>query len=210
MISAVTSAYSATTVWDSLKIVADGSGGYGFVALIIMVVFLILALMLLIYYVLRIVTLYIGAVLAPLIVLLQIMPGFKDFSLTAIKAYITNIFVLFIHVIILTLAATLFEGVKIKDGTTPFNPIMAMIIGVATLLALLRTQSVLMQMTYVSAGPRSLRKLSSQFMNGVSYTTSKMQNARSSRTSAAETATSRGNTSAASTKPKTHTKEGYK
>lgn len=210
MISAVSSAYSATAVWDSLKLVADGSGGYGFVALVIMVVFLILALMLLIYYVLRIVTLYIGAVLSPLIALLQIMPGFKDFSLTAIKAYITNIFVLFIHVIILTLAATLFEGVRVEGGTTPFNPVMAMIIGVATLLALLKTQAVLMQMTYVSAGPRALRKLSNQFMNGVSYTTSKMQSARTSRSVAAESATSSGKTTTASSKPKTHTKEGYK
>jgi uncharacterized membrane protein len=152
------------------------------------------------------VTLYVGAVLAPIVALLQIIPGFKDFSITATKAYIVNIFLLFIHVIILTLAATLFASVKVEGGATPFNPVMAMIVGVATLLALLKTQSVLMHMSYVSAGPRAMRKLGTQFMNGVSYTTSKIQSSRSSRQVAGETAKS----NSSSSKPKTTTKEGYK
>jgi hypothetical protein len=83
---------------------------------------------------------------------------------------------------------------------------MAMIVGVATLLALLKTQSVLMHMSYVSAGPRALRKLSSQFMNGVSYTTSKIQSSRSSRQLVSDNSKSSGSSS----KPKTTTKEGYK
>ncbi len=206
MIHAVEAVYSSQTVWDVLKSVSDLSGGYGFVALLIMVVFLILAVMLIIFYVLRIVTLYVGAVLAPIVALLQIIPGFKDFSITATKAYIVNIFLLFIHVIILTLAATLFASVKVEGGATPFNPVMAMIVGVATLLALLKTQSVLMHMSYVSAGPRAIRKLGTQFMNGVSYTTSKIQSSRSSRQVAGETAKS----NSSSSKPKTTTKEGYK
>jgi hypothetical protein len=206
MIHAVESIYSSNSVWEILKSVSDLSGGYGFVALLIMVVFLILALMLIVFYVLRIVTLYVGAVLSPIVALLQIIPGFKDFSLTATKAYIVNIFLLFIHVIILTLAATLFESVKLEGGSGSFNPVMAMIVGVATLLALLKTQSVLMHMSYVSAGPRALRKLSSQFMNGVSYTTSKIQSSRSSRQLASDNTKSSGSSS----KPKTTTKEGYK
>ena len=206
MIHAVESIYSSNSVWEILKSVSDLSGGYGFVALMIMVVFLILALMLIVFYVLRIVTQYVGAVLSPIVALLQIIPGFKDFSLTATKAYIVNIFLLFIHVIILTLAATLFESVKLEGGSGSFNPVMAMIVGVATLLALLKTQSVLMHMSYVSAGPRALRKLSSQFMNGVSYTTSKIQSSRSSRQLASDNTKS----SSSSSKPKTTTKEGYK
>ncbi len=210
MIKAVTSAYSSINVWDELKVVADGAGGYGFVALLVMVVFLILSLMLLIFYVLRIVTLYVGAVMAPIVVLLQLIPGFKDFSMTATKAYIVNIFVLFIHVIILTLAATLFEGVRMEGGDIPFNPVMAMIIGVAALLALLRTQAVLMQMTYVSAGPRAMRKMGSQFMNGVTYTTSRIQSTRRSRQFATETAGTNGGSNSTPRKPKSQTKEGYK
>lgn len=214
MISAVENIYSASTVWDTLKLVAEGSDTYGFVALLVMVVFLILSLMLLVFYVLRIVTLYVGAVLAPIVALLQIIPGFKDFSLTAIKAYIVNVFVLFLHVIILTLTATLFAGIRADSGT-PNNAIMSLIVGVAALLALLRTQAVLMQMTYVSAGPRAMRRLGTQFMNGVSYTTqaARKYNRRlepQTDTFTPSRSSGRQTSSGSSSKPKTTTKEGYK
>ncbi len=175
MVHAIESVNGSMTVWDSLKSVAESAGTQGFVALLIMVVFLILSLMLLVYYVLRIVTLYVGAVMAPMVALLLIIPGFKDFTMTAMKTYIVNVFVLFIHVIILTLAASLFIGIGEGSVTTPINPVMSMIIGVAVLLTLLKTQGALMQMTYVSSGPKAIRKLSSQFMNGVSYTTSRVK-----------------------------------
>jgi hypothetical protein len=175
MIVAVEKAFSSLTVWEALSSVVSEAGGQGLVALLIMVVFLILTTMLLVYYVMRIVTLYVGAILSPLAIMLSVLPGFRDFSATAAKVYVTNIFVLFIHVIILTLAATLFAGLK-KDGQVqPYDPIMATVIGVATLIALLKTQGVLMQLSYVSAGPRALRKLGGQFMNGVHYTSTKIQ-----------------------------------
>lgn len=179
MITAVEKAFDSLTVWDALNSVVSDAGGQGLVALMIMVVFLVLATILLVYYVMRIVTLYVGAILSPLAILLSSLPGFRDFSATAAKVYVTNIFVLFIHVIILTLAATLFVGLK-KDGQIqPYDPVMAMIIGVASLLTLLKTQGVLMQLSYVSAGPRALRKLGGQFMNGIHYTSTKFKNTRS-------------------------------
>lgn len=202
MISAVESAYSSLSVWDALTGVADTAGGQGFVALLIMVVFLILAAILLVYYVMRIVTLYIGAVLSPIVALLQIIPGFKDFTTTAIKVYISNIFVLFVHVVILTLAATLFDGLRTEGADPPYDPVMAMIVGVATLIALLKTQGVMMQISYVSVGPRALRRLGSEFMHGVGYLSSRKG---SSRQLAGEEATT-----TKSSKPKKVTKEGYK
>ena len=50
---------------------------------------------------------------------------------------------------------------------------MAMIVGLATVMALLKTQGVMMQFSYVSGGARNARKLGGQFMNGVSYMTGK-------------------------------------
>ena len=55
------------------------------------------------------------------------------------------------------------------------DPIMATVVGVATLVALLKTQGVMMQLSYVSIGPKAIRKLGSQFVNSVSYATSKMK-----------------------------------
>lgn len=177
MIGAIESAFNSLSVWDALKAVVSQAGGQGIVALLIMVVFLVLATILLVYYVMRIVTLYVGAILSPLVVLLSSVPGFRDFSATATKAYITNIFVLFVHVIILMLAATLFVGLN-KGGDNPFDPVMTMIVGVAAILSLLKTQGAMMQLSYVSVGPRALRKLGGQFMNGVHYTTDKMRSSR--------------------------------
>lgn len=181
MIKAVEAAFSSISVWDVLLKIADVAGGLGLVSLLIMLVFLILSVILLVFYVMRLVTLYVGAVLSPLIVLLAILPGFKDFAMTAIKAYLTTIFVLFVHVIILQLAASLFATTLFNNPGADPNVLMAMIVGIATLITLLKTQGVMMQLSYVSVGPRALRKLGGQFMTGVSYTTTKIKAARTVR-----------------------------
>lgn len=174
MISAVQNAYDSLSVWDALSGVASDAGGQGLVALLVMVVFMVLSAILLVYYVTRIVTLYIGAVLAPIVILLQIVPGFRDFTATAAKTYVTNIFVLFVHVVILTLAATLFEGLRAEGAEQPFDPVMAMIIGVAAVLTLLRTQNAMNNLAYVSIGPSSMRKMSKQFVSSVSHVGGKL------------------------------------
>lgn len=181
MIDAVRNSFASLSVWDALSSVAEGSGAQGFVSLLIMIVFLVLAVILLIYYIMRIVTLYIGAVVSPLVALLQVVPGFKDFTITATKAYVANIFVLFIHALILMLAATLFEGLRLKGQGISYDPVMAMLVGSAALLTLLKTQGAMMQMSYVSVGPRALRKMSNEFMNGISYTSSRFRGSRSSK-----------------------------
>lgn len=168
MIDALRGAYEYLSVWDALSSVASTADGQGLVALLVMVVFMILAVILLVYYVTRIVTLYVGAVLAPVVILLQLIPGFKDFASTALRAYVTNIFILFVHVVILTLAATIFEGLR-QEGDTPFDPVMTNIVGIAALLAVLKTQGTMMQMSYVSGGPRAMRKLGTEFMHGVGF-----------------------------------------
>jgi len=169
MIDAIRGAYLSLSVFDALLGVADTADGQGLAALLIMVVFMILAVILLVYYVTRIVTLYVGAVLAPVVIMLQLVPGFKDFASTAIRTYVATVFILFVHVVILTLAATLFEGVRMEGAEQPFDPVMSMIIGIAALLALLKTQGVMMQMSYISGGPRAMRKLGNEFMHGVGF-----------------------------------------
>ncbi len=173
MIHALYAGFSQTSVWDVLTKVVQQSGGMGLAALLIMVAFLIVAVILLIYYVGRIVTLYLGAVLAPLVFLMGLLPGFRDFALSAAKTYLATVFVLFVHVVILELAATLFTGMSAATADHAPDPLMAMVVGLATLIALLKTQGVMMQLSYASVGPRTARKLGGQFMNGVSYLSGK-------------------------------------
>jgi len=169
MIHAMTAGFGNVTVWDALTKVVDKGDGLGLATLLIMIAFLILSFILLIYYVGRIVTLYIGAVLSPLALLLWLIPSFRDFSESAAKVYLTTIFVLFVHVVILQLAASLFTGLAVSSPTHTPDTLMALVVGIATLLALLKTQGVLMELSYASIGPKTARKLGGQFINGVSY-----------------------------------------
>lgn len=173
LITATSKVGGASTVWDTLIKVVGDSGGQGIAALLIMLAFLIFSVILLVYYVGRLVTLFIGTVLAPIVLMVWLVPGFRDFSETAIRAYITTIFVLFVHVVILQLAASLFTGMSVVSGNDVPNTLIAMVTGLATIIALLKTQGVMNQFSYVSLGPRSMRQLGGKFINGVSHMTGK-------------------------------------
>lgn len=192
LIKAVGLISGSSSVWDTLMKVVEQTSGLGIAALLIMVGFVICSIVLLVYYVMRLVTLYIGAVLAPLVSLLWLVPGFRDFAETAFKTYLSTIFVLFVHVVILQLSASLFSGMATASGEDAVpDTLMAMVTGIATILMLLKAQGVMMQFSYVSMGTRNMRKLGGQFINGVSYMTGKTKAAAStisSKTSSAKTA----------------------
>lgn len=194
LITAINKVSGASSVWETLTAVVKESGGQGAAALLVMLAFLIFSIILLIYYVSRLVVISLGAVLSPLVIALWLLPAFRDFAVSAIKTYITTIFVLFVHVIILMLASTLFAGMSATDGDNSIpNVLMSMVVGLATVMTLLKTQGVMMQFSYVSMGARNARKLGSQFMNGVSYMTTKGRaaaGAAQSRTSSARLARS--------------------
>ena len=209
LINAITKVTGATSVWVTLTAVVKESGGQSAAALLVMIAFLIFSVILLIYYVSRLVVLFLGAVLSPLVIGLSLLPSFRDFSVTAARTYVTTIFVLFVHVVTLELAATLFVGLSATDGNNGLpNVLMSMVIGLATVLTLLKTQGVMMQFGYVSLGARNARKLGSQFMNGVSYLTGKGQAAVSSVSSKASSGAAA--TSSKSTRTTTQTNTGYK
>lgn len=173
LITAIGKVGGASSVWETLTAVVKESGGQGAAALLVMLAFLILSIILLIYYVGRLVVLFLGAVLSPLIIALWLIPSFKDFAVSAVKTYITTIFVLFVHVVTLVLAASLFSGMSAIEGNPAPNVLMSMVVGLATVLTLLKTQGVMMQFSYVSMGARNARKLGGQFINGVSHLTGK-------------------------------------
>lgn len=173
MIKAVYAAGGNVSIWNVLTEVVKQSGGQGLAALLIMVVFVLFSVILVVYYVLRLITLYIGAVLSPLVLLTWLVPGFRDFCETAIKTYLTTIFVLFVHVVILQLASSLFTGMAADSGNNVPDTLMAMVTGLATLIALLGVQQKMMQLSYVGGGARNARRLGGQFINGLSAVTGK-------------------------------------
>jgi len=174
LVSAVGKISGASSVWETLIEIVKQTSGQGLAALLMMLAFVVLSVVLVVYYIMRLVTLYIGAVLSPLVSLLWLVPGFRDFAETAFKTYLTTIFVLFVHVVILQLSASLFTGMATASGDNQLpNALMAMVVGIATILVLLKVQGTMMQFSYVSMGARNMRKLGGQFINGVSYMASK-------------------------------------
>ena len=171
MISALQSGFGDLNVWKVLSNIVDQSGSMSIAALLIMVVFLVLTFILLVYYVGRLVTLYLGAVLAPIVLLLWLLPSFKDFANNAIKTYLSTIFVLFVHVVILLLSGSILSTLVSPGSDGNPDQIMSLVVGMSTLVALIKTQGVLSQLNYASIGPKSIRKLSSQFMNGLNQGT---------------------------------------
>lgn len=169
MIHALQSGFVSVSLWDTLGEITKESADIGLAGLVIMAAFLVLTVMLLVYYVGRLITLYIGAILSPLILMLWLLPAFKDFALAALKVYLTTIFVLFVHVVIILLASSIFRGVLNGDDSGQTNTLMAMIVGLATLLALLKTQGVMQELSYAASTPRAAREMASSFMKGVSY-----------------------------------------
>lgn len=177
MIHALKSGFPSTSIWDLLSELTKKSTELGLGGLLVMIAFLVLTVMLLVYYVMRLIALYIGAVLSPLVVLLYLLPAFKDFAVTALKIYLTTIFVLFVHVVMILLASSIFSGMLQGDNSGQPNTLMALIVGLATVLALLKTQGVMQELSYAASTPRAAREVTGSFMRGVSY----MNNLRSRR-----------------------------
>lgn len=164
MIKALQSGFASTDIWGVLIEMTKKSSDLGLAGLLIMMGFIVLSLILLIYYVGRLLTLYIGAILAPIVLLVWLIPAFKDFALAALKTYVVTIFVLFVHVVIWLLAASIFTGMMAGDNSGQPNTIMALIVGVATIVTLLKTQSVMKEFSYAASVPRAAREISSQFI----------------------------------------------
>jgi hypothetical protein len=165
MIQALLIGMSNEIIWTALGGLIAGAATVNIGILLFIAIAIILAVMLLIYYLKRLIVLYIGAVLSPLIVLLWLLPSFRDFAISAAKMYITTIFVLFVQVVVLMLAVSLFSGLIQGEG----NPFMTALLAIATLSVLLSTNRTMNQLTMMSAGGQGMRKLGNTFVRGVSH-----------------------------------------
>lgn len=169
MIYALQSGFPSVDIWAVLTSITKQSSEMGVVGLLVMVAFLILSIMLLLFYLMRLVALYIGAILSPLVILLWLIPAFKDFAITALKTYLATIFVLFVHAVIMILAASILTGIDAAEPSAQPNALMAMMVGLATILTLLKTQSFLQEVSTVASVPRAAREMSGSFIRSVGY-----------------------------------------
>lgn len=135
-----------------------------FITLIFMLLFVILAVVLLLFYITRLITIAVGAVLSPLIFLLWALPKFSDFAEVSARTYLTTIFSIFVHVVVIQLAAA-FLTLPDQVGT---NSLISILVGVGMLLTLLKTQSFMVQLMFYNSGRTLVKKVSGQIMNVMS------------------------------------------
>lgn len=171
MIQALLIGMSNDIIWTALGTLIATAASVNIGVLLFIAIAIILAVMLLIYYLKRLIILYIGAVLSPLIVLLWLLPSFRDFAISSAKMYITTIFVLFVQVVVLMLTVSLFSGLIQGEG----NPFMTALLAIATLSVLLSTGRTMNQLTMMSAGSQGMRKLGNTFVRGVSHVASSVK-----------------------------------
>lgn len=146
----------------------NGIHGSILITLIFMILFVILAVVLLLFYISRLIVISLGAVLSPFLCLLWLLPGFTDFATIAMKTYFITIFTVFVHVVIIQLASS-FLTLPGQSGTNSF---IAILVGIATLFTLLKVPAMIIQFAFYSASAGALRKLGGQIIHVVSSTKS--------------------------------------
>ena len=138
------------------------------ITLIFMIIFIVLAVTLLLFYIGRLIMIAFGAVVSPLICLLWLIPSMTGFAENAITMYLITIFSLFVQVIIIQLASA-FLTIPGQDGT---NPIISVLIGVALFSVLLKSTAITAQLALSSQTTGAVKKIGGQIMNVVSPATS--------------------------------------
>lgn len=164
MVSAIANGFDAPPIWDLLNKLFTLSSATGVAVLLIMVAFLIVGLILLVYYLGRLVTIFLGAVLSPVVVLMWLLPSFRDLANTLARTYIGTIFVLFVHIVILKLSSAVLLGMYFTNGGGDIQPLLPLGIGLATLLSLLKVEGVMSQYMAAAVAPRAMRNISRQLV----------------------------------------------
>ncbi len=145
------------------------SGTTALITLIFAVLFILLAVVLLIFYISRLMILAFGAVISPLVCLLSLSSKMSDFVGNAVKIYIVTIFTVFLHVVIIQLASAFLT----VPGQVGENPIIGILVGVALFSVLLKSTSVTVQLAMSSQAGNTLKKFSTQIINVISSNSGK-------------------------------------
>jgi len=145
------------------------SGQTALITLIFVIIFIILAAVLLLFYISRLMILAFGAVISPLVCLLSLIPSMADLAANATKAYFITIFSVFIHVVIIQLASA-FLTVPNQVGA---NPVISILIGIALFSILLKSTATTIQLALTGGTSNLIKNLGGKLMNVMSSSSAK-------------------------------------
>ena len=130
------------------------------ITLIFLIIFLIVAIVLLFMFITRLIFISLGAVLSPFIFLLWTIPKFSDFAEIATKSYLTAVFMVFVQVVIVQLAASFLALPEASN-----NSLISIAIAIGLFLTLLKVPSFMTNMMLYVSGNGKLKKLGGQIIN---------------------------------------------
>ncbi|MCC7570316.1 pilin [Candidatus Micrarchaeota archaeon] len=139
------------------------TGGTPLIILVFLVLFLIISIVLLLFYISRLIFISLGAVLSPFIFLLAALPRFSSFASIAVKSYLTSIFVVFVHVVIIQLAGSFLALPEHSE-----NSLISIAVGIGLFITLLKAPQMMMQMVFYTSRAGTFRKLGNQIINVMS------------------------------------------
>lgn len=136
------------------------NGNTPLITLIFLIIFIIVAIVLLFMYITRLIFVSLGAVMSPFIFLLWTIPKFSDFAEIAVKSYVASVFIVFVHVVVIQLAAS-FLALPEQSN----NSLVSIAVAIGLFLTLLKVPSIMANMMFYTSGNGKLRKLGGQIMN---------------------------------------------
>lgn len=163
----VTSKESLTKGWLDMAFNPKTFSGdnLGMITLIFAAVFVVIASILLLSYVTRLIVIVLGAVLSPFVFLLWCLPKFSDFAEMATRMYLVSVFSVFIHVVIIYLAASFVEVIPDSSGG---EQIMSVVVSIGLVTTLLKVQTGMVQMMFHNTGRSLIKNVGGQIMNVMS------------------------------------------
>lgn len=145
---------------NAINLNSLASGTAPLITLVFLVLFLIIAIVLLLLYISRLIMISLGAVLSPFIFLLWTLPKFADFAEVAIKTYLVTVFTVFVHIVVIQLAAAF---LTLPENSN--NSLISIAVAIGLFFTLLRIPSIMMQMVLFTARSGTVRKLGGQLIN---------------------------------------------
>jgi hypothetical protein len=139
------------------------SGTTPLITLVFLLLFLIIAVVLLLMYISRLIMISLFAVLSPFIFLLWTIPKLSDIAEIAIKSYFVTVFIVFVHVVVIQLAASF---LALPENSN--NSLLSIAIAIGLFFTLLKTPSLMMQMVMYTSGNNAFKKIGGQIINVIS------------------------------------------
>ncbi|MCY3804515.1 MAG: hypothetical protein OXF85_01445 [Candidatus Saccharibacteria bacterium] len=156
--------FDSVNPWLTWKTLSQGGILPSLAGSLLLIIFVSLAVFLAIYYFMRLVIIYLGAILSPLICLLLFFNFTKGFALSSFKTYLFNLFVLFIHNLILILSTSLI--ISFSYHKDHFN-LISLMIGIGSLILMIKIPKTIARLSNVNYGFKAISQYSRQLTTQV-------------------------------------------